>query len=444
VQIIAVIVAVVAACSYFLVSGNDQVTPASHHTAIQAGNQTAPQFITRAKAKGYAQPKHSAKTHRGKPKPKPTVSASPSSSPSGVAAAPGFQSGTTPVGSGASSRSVYTWPFAWNSIWNIPIASTANYAAANLKTQASYEDSTTEDYDSTDPSFPVKSLTNAELTSGGTGPVGVHVDPAMSANGQWNTCSAFLGADNSTVYQGQTTLLTQGGNPSFGGVADNTWKPESITGDGIAGCQGGSGLSGLGGSLTLSDLTQSGPITHALKIALDGVINYSNANGGFRWPALNADAGYNNPGNGNFYGGSNPNVQQGSLLALPRSISPSSFSNPTVAKLAQAAQDYGIYIVDTTATGSTFDYSSIITSSTASAKFQSGLCSGGTKCAAVSTRKSVIATQLETLIMDLDVITNNTPSTPGGGAIGSSRCAPYAPKFSDGSGAPPSVSVASC
>ena len=266
----------------------------------------------------------------------------------------------------------------------------------------------------------------------------------MSADGQWNTCSAFLGSDNTTVYQGQTTELTAGGNPTFGGVADNTWKPESITGDGIAGCQGGSGLSGLGGSLTLSDLTQSGPITHALKIALDGVINYSSANGGYRWPALNADAGYNNPGSGNYYGGSNPNVQQGSLLALPRSISPSSFSNPTVAKLAQAAQDYGIYIVDTTATGSTFDYSSIITSSSASAKFQAGLCSGGTKCAAVSTRKSVIASQLETLIQDLDVITNNTPSTPGGGAIGTSRCAPYAPAFTDGSGAPPSVSVASC
>ncbi len=443
VQIFAVIIAALAACSYFLVSGNNDVTSASH-TVIQTGNEQAPQFITRAKAKGYAQPRHTAKTHRGKPKPSVSATASASPGSSGVAAAPGFQSGTTPVGSGASSRSVYDWPFAWNSIWNIPIASTASYAAANLRSQASYEDETTEDFDSIDPSAPLKSLTNAQLSSGGTGPVSVHVDPSMSADGQWNTCSAFLGSDNATVYQGQTTELTAGGNPTFGGVADNTWKPESITGDGIAGCQGGSGLSGLGGSLTLSDLTQSGPITHALKIALDGVINYSSANGGYRWPALNADAGYNDPGSGNYYGGSNPNVQQGSLLALPRSISPSSFSNPTVAKLAQAAQDYGIYIVDTTATGSTFDYSSIITNYNASAKFQSDLCSGGTKCAAVSSRKTVIATQLESLIQDLDVITNNTPSTPGGGAIGASRCAPYAPAFSDGSGAPPSVSVAGC
>src|ERR1700761_723796 len=52
VQVIAVIAAVVAAGSYFLVSGNDQVTPASRHTPIQAENEQAPQFITRAKAKG--------------------------------------------------------------------------------------------------------------------------------------------------------------------------------------------------------------------------------------------------------------------------------------------------------------------------------------------------------------------------------------------------------
>src|ERR1700761_8148937 len=61
VQVIAVIAAVVGASSYFFVSGNDQVAPASRHIAISAGNQTAPQFITRAKAKGYAQAKHSAK-----------------------------------------------------------------------------------------------------------------------------------------------------------------------------------------------------------------------------------------------------------------------------------------------------------------------------------------------------------------------------------------------
>jgi hypothetical protein len=261
----------------------------------------------------------------------------------------------------------------------------------------------------------------------------------MTAGGEWNTCSAFLGTDGATVYQGQTTELTAGGNPRYGGTAVSTWAPVNIEGTGTTGCHGGSGLSGLGGTLTLADLTQSGPITHALKVALDGYINYSGANGGFRWPAINADGGYNDPSNVNYYGGSNQNVLEGSLLALPRSISPSSFSNPTVAKLATAMQDYGAYTVDTSASGG-FDLSAVITNYNASSQLVSDLCV--TSCRPADT--DVFHSQLDTLLQDLDVITNNTPSTPGGGVVGASRCAPYAPEFTDGSGAPPTVTVVNC
>ena len=339
--------------------------------------------------------------------------------------------------SSAASRSPYSWPFSWDSIWNMPISSAASYTWAGIKSSATYENVGAVDYDSVSPSFPVVTLENARLGSGGTGPVSVSGDPAMSEGGEWNTCSAFLGTDGVTVYQGQTTELSAGGNPYFGGVADFTWAPVSIEGTGITGCHGGSGLSGLGGTLTLADLTQSGPITHALKVALDGYINYSTANGGFRWPAVNADGGYNDSSSGNYYGGSNPNVEEGSLLALPRSISPSSFSNPTVARLAQAMQDYGVYIVDTTATG-TQDLSALITNYNSSSTLVSDIC--GSSCSP----SNYFSSQLDTLFQDLDVITNNTPSTPGGGAVGTSRCAPYAPEFSDGSDAPPSVSVVNC
>jgi len=263
----------------------------------------------------------------------------------------------------------------------------------------------------------------------------------MSANGEWNTCSAFLGADNTSVYQGQTTELTAGGNPTFGGVADVTWAPVDIEGTGTAGCHGGSGLSGLGGTLTLADLTQSAPIAHALKIALDGLTNYSSANGGFRWPATNADTGYNVSGSDAYYGGSNPNVQEGSLLALPKSISPSSFSNPTVAKLAQAMQDYGAYIVDNAGSDSN-NFSTLITNYNAWSQLDSDLCSGDAACPSASS--TTFASQLDNLIQDLAVVTNNTASTPGGGAIGGSRCAPYAPQFNDGSDAPPAVTVVNC
>jgi hypothetical protein len=308
---------------------------------------------------------------------------------------------------------------------------------------ASYEDSGAADYDSINPAFPVVTLQDARLASGDIGAVSVHGDPAMAADGSLNTCSAFLGTDNTSVYQGQTTELTAGGNPSFGGALDDASLPVNIEGAGITGCHGGSGLSGLGGTLTLADLTQSGPITHALKVALDGYTDYSGANGGFRWPAVNADVGYNDSSSGNYYGGSNPNVQEGSLLALPRSISPSSFSNPTVARLAQAMQDYGVYTVDTTATG-TYSYSTLIVNYNASSQFVSDLCSEGASCDSVSSNKDIFSSQLDALLRDLEVVTNNSASTPGGGAIGASRCAPYAPQFTDGTDTPPPVTVVSC
>ena len=349
-------------------------------------------------------------------------------------------------------RNADSWPFTYDSVWNIPIASTATYATAGITSNDLSETLFSSDYDSTNPSFPVSTLTNANSTAGSPtneygnpqtiGPVSVYADPGITAGasvptGQWNTCSAWLGTDGKTVYQGQTTELNADGQPTFGGTADNTWGTVQIEGEGVTGCHGGSGLSGLGGTLTLADLSQSGPITHALKVALDGVYNYYGANGGYQWPAVNADGGYNIPGNGNYYGGTNPNVEEGSLLALPPSISPSSFSNPIVQKIATAMQDYGAYIVDTTATG-TYDNSAVITNYNAAATLVTDVCSSGCGNA------SAFPSQLNTLLTELEVVTNNTSSTPGGGAIGASRCAPYAPQFIDGTDGPSSVPVVSC
>jgi hypothetical protein len=376
------------------------------------------QYITRAKASG---PASSAK-----------ASASPSSKNAKnkakvkVSLAPSAAVGSG-VGSGVTSRSPYSWPFSWDSIWNVPIASTAEYEPVNIQSDGIFEDGASADYDSVKTSFPVVTLENARLASGSTGAVSVYGDPSMTADGNWNTCSAFLGTDGQSVYQGQTTELTAGGNPSFGGVADATWSPVNIKGTGTAGCHGGSGLSGLGGTLTQSDLTQSGPIAHVLKIALDGYLNYSSANGGFRWPASNADTGFNQAGSAAFYGGSNGEIQEGSLLALPPSINVSSFSNPTVRKIAAALQDYGAYIVDDAGGGNT-PWSTFITNYNSSSTLLADASSSG----------------LNALIQDLQVVANNTASTPGGGEIGVSRCASYAPVFDDGSDAPPAVKVASC
>jgi len=436
----AVVVAVAAISTYFAVSG-DAKTPTVSSAPSGGGSV---QFVTgsRVSAAPSARVDSSASPHA---KSKASSTSSKGSGSSAAAKAGSGSSAASLTSSGPSNgpRSPYIWPFSWDSIWNMPIASTATYAAAGIKSTASYEDSGAADYDSINPAFPVVTLQDARLASGDIGAVSVHGDPAMAADGGLNTCSAFLGTDNTSVYQGQTTELTAGGNPSFGGALDDASLPVNIEGAGTAGCHGGSGLSGLGGTLTLADLTQSGPITHALKVALDGYTNYSGANGGFRWPAVNADVGYNDSSSGNYYGGSSPNVQEGSLLALPRSISPSSFGNSTVARLAQAMQDYGVYTVDTTATG-TYSYSTLIVNYNASSQFVSDLCGEVASCGSVSSNKDIFSSQLDALLQDLEVVTNNTASTPGGGAIGTSRCAPYAPEFTGGSDAPPPVTVVSC
>jgi hypothetical protein len=425
----------VISCAAQTPTASEALTPsASGSSTSNAGvDGAAIQFVTRAQASmsPTATPKV---TKSAKARHKTSAAAGTSPSPTTGSTTSGSPTGTYTSSSG--SRSPYTWPFSWDSIWNIPIASTASYTAANIQSKGTSEAAAGADYDSTSPSFPVVTLGNALLANGSTGAVSVHGDPNMTAGGEWNTCSAFLSTDNTNVYQGQTTELSAGGNPYFGGTEAKGWAPVNIEGSGITGCHGGSGLSGLGGTLTLQDLDQSGPITHALKVALDGSVDYSQANGGFRWPAVNSDGGFNDSGSSNFYGGSNPNVVEGSLLALPPSISPSSFSNPTVRKIAQAMQDYGAYTVDTTATGG-YENSILITNYNAAQTLVDDVC--GSSCNA-----NAFDSQLNTLLTELDVVTNNTPSTPGGGSIGASRCAPYAPMFDNGADAPPSVEVVGC
>jgi len=64
---------------------------------------------------------------------------------------------------------------------------------------------------------------------------------------------------------------------------------------------------------------------------------------GYRWPALRNDS-YASSG----YGGSNPELQMGSLLAIPRTVNVDSLPLATQAgrKIAKALQDYGAYVAD--------------------------------------------------------------------------------------------------
>jgi len=79
-----------------------------------------------------------------------------------------------------------------------------------------------------------------------------------------------------------------------------------------------------------------------------------------------------------------------------------------VQKIATAMQDYGAYIVDTTATGP-YDNSFVVTNYNAAATLVTDVCTS-------SCTSNAFPSQLNTLLTELEVVTNNTSSTPGGGA----------------------------
>ena len=131
----------------------------------------------------------------------------------------------------------------------------------------------------------------------------------------------------------------------------------------MQGSHGGSGLSGVGGTIRVGELLPSTPpIPHALKIELQHqwyfgghkLANDSAYNGGrsqYVWPAVGSDGG-SNKAPGGLYTGTDPHVAPGALLAIPASAA-SGVKTTTVAggKIKRALVEYGGYIVDDTGGG---------------------------------------------------------------------------------------------
>ena len=140
----------------------------------------------------------------------------------------------------------------------------------------------------------------------------------------------------------------------------------SVFGDGALGSHGGSGLSGVGGTIRVGELTGERPIGHALKIELQHQWYYglrplqsaSAYNGGRRqyvWPATGSDScSVNAPGG--CYGGTLPSLAPGALLAVPAARSSriaEKMKTKPGRKILEALTDYGGYIVDDTGGGNT-------------------------------------------------------------------------------------------
>ncbi|MBR8836676.1 MAG: hypothetical protein DSM106950_22335 [Stigonema ocellatum SAG 48.90 = DSM 106950] len=251
-------------------------------------------------------------------------------------------------------RDKFLWPFSSTSPWNMPIGSGARYLKANIG-KAGYAGADKEYFyklKTGDPLRPVYGPGNwGQGRCTGTQSMGIALpipdnliipDATQNPYSTPNNASAFLMNDGKTLVQLEPLARCQSGGSIYG------WRysPEvDIYGEGIGGAHFGSGLSSIGGSIRKGELTNNQPIPHALKVNLWGekYLYYSKEVPGHRWPADRADAKAANQ-----YHGKNPALVQGTLLAIPNSVTAASLSLQTFAakKLFDALQNYGAYVVD--------------------------------------------------------------------------------------------------
>jgi len=376
------------------------------------------------------------------------------------------------------------WPFASTSIWNTPIGAHAAYAPFHATTDAAggvapqpgmrgpgLAVTTTGGRESVGPGYGVNAgvdvnylfyavdddptvtvhqqqqWTGQRCTGGalakpsasGPTPWRVHL-PADAvvpdaAGGQTpNASSALVQPDGRIVSLNVTARCTPGaddlhGTPSWQFTPARASQLDAdarLTGAGSYGGHGGGGLSALGGTLTAADLVSPAPIHHALSLDINGAEYLSDAGGtGHVWPALHNDdcAGCASYVGG--YHGTTPALRMGALLALPPSVSAAAAGvrTPLGLKLFHALQDYGAYVVDDTG-WSSVDLNIDQQAQAAAQRTYGHPVDAGRPGSTWGAPDPAYYDDLMAIYGQLQVITNNTAGSIGGG--GTPR-APLAP-----------------
>lgn len=126
---------------------------------------------------------------------------------------------------------------------------------------------------------------------------------------------------------------------------------DDLLGDGLVGDTGASHMSIMGGLIRIGELVPGGKIAHAVQIILQAKDCYNNAtrSNTYRWPATTSDGYYNvaQKAGGLVYGGINPKLTMGVMLALPPSFNIASLQSAPGKILAAALQTYGGYNLNT-------------------------------------------------------------------------------------------------
>ena len=352
------------------------------------------------------------------------------------------------AGSSLPCRSPLKWPFNSSSIWNTALGSSATFAPTALFPPsggpraaffslgvdemvflpASGSDPLTPWYNQGhwgQPKTPAAycTVTGPQLES-------LHVPfNFTSTNFGGNNAVSLLLPDQETVLTMQPVYRCSPGSPLLALLpAPGQGTANLVTESGNLGGHGGSGLSGLGGALRLGEmLPASPPIPHAIQLEFYAHLFYylppsGNHSQCYTWPATQCD-GYcfsnctENPG---CYGGSNPHLLPGALLAVPASevaAVNASLSTAPARRLLQVLATFGGYVVDDTywnATGITAEKG-------VAEEFSAAYGFGMVTDANAKGEGAQWYGDFLTLMRALQVVTNNRPETQGGGG------APLAP-----------------
>jgi hypothetical protein len=245
-------------------------------------------------------------------------------------------------------------------------------------------------------------------------------------SGPSNSEATFLLPDGRHILQCQPFARCTAGGDATCYIRYNAFTPTDVDiySKGEGGSAGGSGLSSLGGVLRLGELRpgQQGP-RHTVRLLVDGAVCFYNATTvaeTFTWPAVTGDSGAVTN-----YGSirSGPSVMRmGALLAIPPSVDIDTLGLVTepARQLAWTAQNYGFYPADTQ--GNAFGFAvqegwhgSFV------AQFQADY---GFAFEDQVHYNHPWCLDLQLIIRQLYVVTNNSPSTTGGGGTPRQPLAP--------------------
>lgn len=325
-------------------------------------------------------------------------------------------------------RDALKWPFSQTSIWNMPIGSNARYVHAHIERAMTAGMTVDEDYIVMTPSEPLMDIARnfagwdpkksrceveGEVIFSAPVPQSFIVSPDTWDGTTPNAGLAVLMPDGHTIRQTQPFAHCTKGKP---GTSQYTFADVDIYGDGYYGAHGGSGLSAIGGTLRLGELTPtSGAIHHAMKVNIYAKKNvyYDSETKGYRWPAKAAD-GY---ASGNYYTQRTLETvkacRMGALLALPYSMNLDSlgFETRPARILAEAFQQYGAYLVDDTA----WDVYAIMTEWSPEGRFDAEFKKNWGFSMKAGDKNSPWARDMDRLFMNLHVVDNNSAASIGGG-----------------------------